>query len=169
MVSHLQPEFSGTQDSVFCGLFSPSLSRRCWVSDEVLAVSCPQGETMRPVLINISSGEVTMPGHETCLNVEILDVHDNMILAKHSDPVTPPALVIASLSSSLSSLQFQQIKQSVSPCPVPGLTWRSFSFNPGNIFTAHYVGPKYVVTTDYKDRISPYFLCSTVKTPKMAH
>ena len=105
--------------------------------------SGPQGETTRPMFINVETKEVTVPGDESCLGVEILDVTSDMILGRRSDPLTPAHLVTARLTglNSLAELTFKEVKSPV-PCPVSGLTWRSFSFNPGNIFTAHYIGPK---------------------------
>ena len=95
------------------------------------------------MFINLETKEVTVPGDETCLSVEILDVYSDIILGRRSDPLTPGHLVTARLTglNSLAEMTFKEVK-SPAPCPVLGLTWRSFSFNPGNIFTAHYIGPK---------------------------
>ena len=59
VVSHQQPEFTTEATAPFCGLFNPSLALRCWLGDSVLALSGPQGETLRPTFINLESGEVT--------------------------------------------------------------------------------------------------------------
>ena len=82
-----------------------------------------------------------MPGDQSCHNVEILDIAGDLVLAKHSDPTSPPSLVTALLTSPLTNLVFTHIRP-VAPCPVPGLTWTPFTFQQSNIFTAHYVGPK---------------------------
>ena len=81
-----------------------------------------------------------MPGDPSCHGVEILDVAGDLLVGRRSDPLTPPHLVLARAASDLAALTFSPVKP-VSPCPVAGLAWRSFSFTPGNIFTAHYVGP----------------------------
>ena len=170
VVSHQQPEYP----SPFCGLFNPHFSLRCWISPQLLALSGPQGETMRPILINIATGEVTVPEDQSCQGVEILDVADGIILGRKSDPVTPTHLVVAKLSEGddQTGLNFRPVK-TVPSCPVPGLTWSSYSFTPGNIFTAHYIGPKSgenvplivwphggphsVITTDFKNIVM--FFC----------
>ena len=83
---------------------------------------------------------MTVPGDPSCHGVEILDVAGDLLVGRRSDPLTPPHLVLARAASDLAALTFSPV-QPVSPCPVAGLAWRSFSFTPGNIFTAHYVGP----------------------------
>ena len=110
---------------------------------DLSGLSGPQGETTRPMFINVETKEVTVPGDESCLGVEILDVTSDLIVGRRSDPLTPSHLVTARLTglSSLAEMTFSEVK-GPGPCPVPGLTWRSFSFNPGNIFTAHYIGPE---------------------------
>ena len=142
VVSHNQPEFTIEARSPFTGLYHPSICLRPWVNDNTLAISGPQGETMRPMFVDLDTGHVTVPGDDSCLGVEILDVSSHLILGKRSDPLTPDHLVIANLKDlkGLQDLSFSEAK--CQPlCPVPGLTWKSFSFNPGQIFTAHYVGP----------------------------
>ena len=71
VVSHQQPEFTAEATAPFCGLFNPSLALRCWLGDSVLALSGPQGETLRPTFINLESGEVTngntASGHVTTI------------------------------------------------------------------------------------------------------
>ena len=71
VVSHQQPEFTTEATAPFCGLFNPSLALRCWLGDSVLALSGPQGETLRPTFINLESGEVTngntASGHVTTI------------------------------------------------------------------------------------------------------
>ena len=165
VVSHLQPEYGLAPGQPFCGLFSPHFSPRCWLDDQTLVISGAQGETMVPIIININTGLVTVPSSPSCHGVEVLDVTADLILGKKSDPVTPPYLVVARLADSLTELTFTAVG-AVPECPVPGLTWSSQQFNPGNVFTAHYVGPRSgaevplivwphggphsVITTDFK-------------------
>ena len=123
-------------------IYHPSICRRPWVNASTLAISGPQGQTMRPVFIDLNTGEVSVPGDESCLGVEILDVDSDIILGKKSDPLTPDHLVIANLKDvqSFQDLKFKPV--SPSPCPVPGLTWKSLALRPDQGFTAHYVGPE---------------------------
>jgi len=128
--------------SAFAGLYHPSICRRPWVNATTLVISGPQGQTIRPVFVDLNTGEVSMPGDESCLGVEILDVDSDIILGKKSDPLTPDHLVIANLKDvqSLQDLTFKAVR-SPRPCPVPGLTWKSLALKPCQGFTAHYVGP----------------------------
>jgi len=143
VVSHQQPEIDLNSPTPFSGLFNPSMSLRCWLDNDTIVVSCPQGEITRPVFINITKKEITVPGDVSCQGVHILDVANNIILGSKSDPLTPPHLVVANVNegTSLQELKFKPVK-TASPCPVPGLTWKSFNFAPDHVFTAHYIGPK---------------------------
>ena len=165
VVSHLQPEYGLAPGQPFTGLFSPHFSPRCWLDEQTLVVSGAQGETMVPIIININTGLVTVPSSPSCHGVEVLDVAGDLVLGKRSDPLTPPYLVVARLGDSLAELTFSPVGD-VPECPVPGLTWTSQQFNPGHVFTAHYVGPRSgeevplivwphggphsVITTDFK-------------------
>ena len=165
VVSHLQPEYGLAPGQPFCGLFSPHFAPRCWLDDQTLVVSGAQGETLVPIIININTGLVTVPPSPSCHGVEVLDVAGDLVLGKKSDPVTPPYLVVARLGDTLAELTFTAVG-AVPECPVPGLTWSSQQFNPGHVFTAHYIGPRSgtevplivwphggphsIVTTDFK-------------------
>ena len=97
---------------------------------------------MVPIFINIDTGVVTISSSTTSHGVEVLDVTGDIILGRKSDPVTPSHLVVARAVEDVSSLSFSPVG-TVGECPVPGLTWSSQTFNPANVFTAHYVGPRY--------------------------
>ena len=97
---------------------------------------------MVPIIIDIHTGLVTVPTSTSCYGVEVLDVVGDLILGRKSDPVTPPYLVIARAGADLASLAFSPVGK-VPECPVPGLIWTSQHFHPANIFTAHYVGPRW--------------------------
>lgn len=142
VLSEQYPAYTG-DTAKFVGLFSPSIPARCWLDKERIILSCPQGETTCPVVVNLADKTVAVVGS----GVTVLDVHDGLVLGSASDPLTPPHLVIARVSD----LKFQPVSPSPPPCPIPGLTWSTIlvsdppaTDNPGAAklaYTAHYVGP----------------------------
>jgi len=148
VVAEQHPPFEGDV-SKFVGLFAPNIPKRCWLDNDTLIVSCPQGETTCPVLVNISNKTVSVLASPCNLGVTILDVREDHVLGCRSDPLTPPHLVIAKKTASL-DLQFVPV-DSPSPSPVPDLTWATIlvsdpptTDNPSAKslpYTAHYVGP----------------------------
>jgi len=168
VVNEQHPPYQGGQDTQFCGLFTPHVARRCWLDVDHMVISCPQGETMRPVIVGLSDGSVVVPGDESCHGVVVTDVLDTLVVGVKSDPLTPPHLVAASLPAG-PDMKFSPVS-TPPPCPVPGLTWSSILITPTTgpalPYTAHYVGPAQtpgtplivwphggphsVITTDYK-------------------
>jgi acylaminoacyl-peptidase len=168
VLSEQQPPYQGGHTTQFCGVFSPSIARRCWLDSDHMIISCPQGETMRPVVIGVSDGSVVVPGDASCQGVVVTDVLGDLIVGVKSDPLTPPYLVAAFLPAG-PDLKFSPVSPPP-PCPVPDLTWSSLlispTVGPPLPYTAHYVGPVHspatplivwphggphsVITTDYK-------------------
>jgi len=168
VVSEQHPPYQGDQETQFCGIFTPHVARRCWLDIDQMVISCPQGETMRPLIIGLSDGSVVVPGHESCHGVVVTDVLDTLVVGVKSDPLTPPHLVVASLPAG-PDMKFSPVSTPPA-CPVPGLTWSSLLITPTTgpplPYTAHYVGPAQapgtplivwphggphsVITTDYK-------------------
>jgi len=168
VVSERHPPYQGGDSAQFCGIFTPSIAKRCWLDNDHMVISCPQGETMRPVIIGMSDGSVVVPGDSSCHGVHVTDVLDNLVVGVKSDPLTPPHLVVANLPAG-PDMKFRPVSPPPS-CPVPGLTWSSLLISPTTgpalPYTAHYVGPDQtpdtplivwphggphsVITTDYK-------------------
>jgi len=142
-VSQIQEGFQG-DGSQFCGVFTPSVARRCWLGvGEKMVISCPQGETMRPVIIGFNGPTVEVPQHPSCQGVIVTDVVADLVVGIKSDPLTPPHIVLARFTTG-SPLKFTPIS-APSSCPVPGLIWSSLMLSPitppSLPFTAHYIGP----------------------------
>merc|ERR1719244_474812 len=100
VVNEQHPPYQGDQETQFCGIFNmftPRVARRCWLDPDHMVISCPQGETMRPVIIGLGDGSVLVPGDESCHGVVVTDVLDTLVVGVKSDPLTPPHLVVASL------------------------------------------------------------------------
>jgi len=135
-----QTNFAVDLPSQFCGIYSPSLSQRCWLDADTLLLSCPQGETNRALKVSLSSKSVEVMSHEA--GVSVLDISQGYVLAVSSQPTTPHHLLIARVSSSLTFIPVS----SPLPCPVAGLGWSSILIDdpltpPTLAYTAHYIGP----------------------------
>eukprot|EP00092_Neocalanus_flemingeri_P040427 GFUD01044028.1.p1 GENE.GFUD01044028.1~~GFUD01044028.1.p1 ORF type:complete len:711 (-),score=264.14 GFUD01044028.1:62-2194(-) len=143
VVSQQQPAYQGEESPHFCGVFNPAVAKRCWLDNEHMLISCPQGETMRPVIIGFSPASVVVPEHPSCQGVVVMDVVGDLVVGSKSDPLTPPHLVVARFTPG-SSLVFTPVSPP-SPCPVPNQTWSSILVSPTTgpplAFTAHYIGP----------------------------
>merc|ERR1719474_496398 len=143
VVDSQQPTYQGNGQSEFCGLYRPDIPKNCWLNANSLIMSCPQGETIRPVIVQIGSGNVKVPANPSCLGVTVTDVKEDLVIGIKSDPTTPPHLVFARISM---EQEFEFAPAFTVPaCPVPDLTWSSLLLNPISEpfipFTAHYVGP----------------------------
>merc|ERR1712212_452685 len=70
VVGAVHPPYTGEQGDQFCGIFSPTICRRPWLSPSLLVLTSPQGETF-------------------------LDCSEGLVVGAKCDPTTPPHLVLA--------------------------------------------------------------------------
>ena len=144
VVGVVHPPYTGEQEDQFCGIFTPTICRRPWLSPSQLLLTSPQGETSMPTLVDISSSAISVASHPSARGVTILDCSEGLVVGTRSDPTTPPHLVLAR-SDQGSAMQFKPIS---SPQPVANLSWSSLLISPPpspplNLpFTAHYIGPE---------------------------
>ena len=144
VVGVIHPPYTGEQEDQFCGIFTPTICRRPWLSPSQLLLTSPQGETSMPTLVDISSSATSVASHPSARGVTILDCSEGLVVGTRSDPTTPPHLVLAR-SDEGAAMQFMPIS---SPQPVPSLSWSSLLISPPpspplNLpFTAHYIGPE---------------------------
>jgi len=144
VVGVVHPPYTGEQETQFCGIFTPTICRRPWLSPSQLLLTSPQGETSMPTLVDISSSATSVASHPSARGVTILDCSDGLVVGARSDPTTPPHLVLAQ-SDQGAGMQFKPISD---PQPVASLSWSSILISPPptpplNLpFTAHYIGPE---------------------------
>jgi len=144
VVGAVHPPYTGEQGDQFCGIFTPTICRRPWLSPSLLVLTSPQGETSMPTLVDISSSATTVASHPSARGVTVLDCSEGLVVGTKCDPTTPPHLVLAR-SDQGASMQFQPI---VAPEPVADLSWSSLLISPPpspplNLpYTAHYIGPE---------------------------
>jgi len=144
VVGAVHPPYTGEQGDQFCGIFTPTICRRPWLSPSLLVLTSPQGETSMPTLVDISSSATTVASHPSARGVTVLDCSEGLVVGTKCDPTTPPHLVLAR-SDQGASMQFQPI---TAPEPVADLSWSSLLISPPpspplNLsYTAHYIGPE---------------------------
>jgi acylaminoacyl-peptidase len=143
VVGELHPAFTGADPAQFCGLFAPSIAPRPWLADSLLVLSCAQGETTLPVVVDLAKGAVAVAADPSARGVTVLDCRAGLVLGARSDPLTPPHLVLARWTEG-AVLEFKPL---AAPAPRPGV-WRGFTISPPPCpplhlpYTAHYIGPE---------------------------
>jgi acylaminoacyl-peptidase len=148
VVGETQPSYTGEDPEQFCGVFTPHICPRPWLSDTLLVVSCPQGETTLPLLVDLATSTASVASHPSARGVTVLDTRQGLVLGSRSDPVTPPHLVVARFDPEHpADLQF--LAPLSTDCPsLPGTSWTSLLVSPPPCpplhlpYTAHYVGPR---------------------------
>jgi len=141
IVSESQPAFTGEHPLRFSGIYTPSLPQRCWLSADMLLLSCPMGEDVVVLKVSLSTKSVEVV-ETPKKSVTVLDVNEGYVLAAASNPTTPHHLLIARASTGLT---FSPIS-TVPSCPVENIGWSSILISepltsPLLSYTAHYIGP----------------------------
>lgn len=94
----------------FPGIYSFGLAQRCWSADSQFVFLSTQWRSRHEVIaIAVASGVVTRLTNDADYPVyRLLDVNGGHLLATRSNPVTPPALVIARCND-LDNLQWREL------------------------------------------------------------
>jgi len=116
---------SCSNNEAWGAIFIPSICDRSWLDENSFLISCPMQQTPVPVLVNCKERKIDVlsGGNE---GVVVLDVHDGIVIASKSDPITPPHLVIARYEAS-QPLRFQPIFAQSS---LENLEWSPLTITP---------------------------------------
>ncbi|KAF5307909.1 hypothetical protein FQR65_LT06476 [Abscondita terminalis] len=149
VVPIIQNEMRLASGSLFYGIYSPTVPKRCWLSDNRLVLSTPQKNTINTYTIKIDTGNITELEYADGSQI-VLDVHGDLIATNRRNFLKSDNLVIGRVPVSEPDqvITFEKITlpkkaDYYSDYMYSYLDLKQNSGEEVETFTAMYVGPKH--------------------------